>query len=55
MAVAAGDLLNFVEATRALFAGDRDRLDVLTLTWPPDVRSEVLWRLETPSLQEKEP
>ena len=54
MTVVAGDLPGFEEATRALFAGDRDRLDVLTRTWPPDVRSEVLWRLQAPSPQERD-
>jgi hypothetical protein len=39
MSAMAGDLAGFEEATRALFAGDRDRFAEHTLTWPPDIRS----------------
>ena len=42
MAVVAGDLPRFEEASRSLFAGDLSRLDVLTRPWPPDVRDELL-------------
>ena len=38
----AGDLPGFEEASRALFADDRDRLEKLTSRWPKDVRSHVL-------------
>ena len=38
----AGDLPNFEEATRALFAPDDDELAELTRTWPHDVRAHVL-------------
>ncbi len=34
----AGDLPDFEEVTRALFAGDLTRMDTLMLTWPDDVR-----------------
>jgi hypothetical protein len=38
----AGDLPGFEEASRALFAGSRDRLEGLTRDWPADVRSYLL-------------
>lgn len=38
----AGDLPGFEEASRALFAGDRQRLEKLLRRWPKDVRSHVL-------------
>jgi hypothetical protein len=41
MSAMAGDLAGFEEATRALFAGDRDRFTQHTLTWPPDIRSHA--------------
>lgn len=34
----AGDLPGFEEASRALFAGNGDRFDALTGTWPADIR-----------------
>lgn len=34
----AGDLPNYEEATRALFADEVDRLEVLVASWPEDVR-----------------
>lgn len=37
----AGDLPNFEEATRALFAEDDARLDALVKRWPADVRRHV--------------
>ena len=37
----AGDLAGFEEATRALFAGDRDRFASHTLSWPADIRSHA--------------
>ena len=38
----AGDLPNFEEATRALFAPDDEQLAELTRAWPRDVRAHVL-------------
>ena len=35
----AGNLAGFEEATRALFAGDRDGFAEHSLTWPPDIRA----------------
>jgi hypothetical protein len=42
MSAMAGDLPGFEEAARALFAGDRDRLEQQTLSWPQDIRAEAL-------------
>jgi len=42
MSAMAGDLPGFEEAARALFAGDQDRLEQQTETWPADLRSHVL-------------
>jgi hypothetical protein len=38
LSAAAGDRPGFEEATRALFAGDRERYEVWTEEWPADVR-----------------
>ena len=38
----AGDLPNFEDATRALFAGNDAQLAELMTAWPPDVRAYVL-------------
>jgi hypothetical protein len=38
----AGNLPGFEEASRALFANDRERLEKLTSRWPKDVRSHVV-------------
>ena len=38
----AGDLPNFEEASRALFAGDRERFVALVAAWPDDVRAHVI-------------
>ena len=38
----AGDLENFEEASRALFAKDRERLQTLIQYWPADVRGHLL-------------
>ena len=46
MVVLAGDLPGFEEAARSLFAGDTSRLDGLIRSWPPDIRDEVLQRLD---------
>ena len=47
MSAIAGDLPGFEEATRALFAGDADRLAAHIAAWPPDVRHLVV-RLAQP-------
>ena len=36
-----GDLPNFEEASRALFAGDRDRFDEMVDFWPHDIRAHT--------------
>lgn len=36
-----GDQPDFEEATRALFAGDRERFNDLTAHWPPDLRDHT--------------
>jgi len=41
MTVMAGDRPGFQEAIRALFAGDRERLDTLIAPWPRDIRVHV--------------
>lgn len=41
MSAMAGNLAGFEEATRALFAGDRERFDSLVAPWPPDVRDHA--------------
>jgi hypothetical protein len=38
----AGNLPGFEEASRALFADDRDQLETLTRRWPKDIRAHVL-------------
>ena len=47
MSTLAGDLAGFEEASRALFAGDHDRLVAQMAAWPEDVRAYVL-RLAEP-------
>ena len=42
MSAMAGDLAGFEEATRALYAKDRARLEALTSKWPRDVRRHML-------------
>ena len=42
MSTLAGDLAGFEEASRAVFAGDRERLVAQMATWPEDVRAYVL-------------
>ncbi|KAA2235793.1 DUF2239 family protein [Salinarimonas soli] len=41
MAAIAGNLPGFEEASRALFAGDRDRFEARTAGWPEDVRAHA--------------
>jgi hypothetical protein len=42
MSTLAGDLAGFEEASRALFAGDHERLVAQMASWPQDVRTYVL-------------
>jgi len=42
MAAMAGDLPGFEAAARALFAGDRARLETHMYRWPSDIREEAL-------------
>lgn len=46
MSAMAGDLANFEEAARALFAGDRRRLDGLIAGWPDDIRDHIVKLVE---------
>ncbi len=48
MTALAGDRPGFEEASRALFAGDRERLASLVRSWPADVQEYVL-RLADPA------
>ena len=41
MSAVAGNLPGFEEATRALFAGDRQRFESLIAAWPADVRAHA--------------
>ncbi len=41
MSVVAGNLPGFEEATRALFAGNAERFETLTDSWPRDVRDHA--------------
>jgi hypothetical protein len=41
MSALAGDLPGFEEASRALFAGDLEKLETQMAPWPPDVRAFV--------------
>jgi hypothetical protein len=47
MTVMAGDLPGYEEASRALYAGDRKRLEKLTKGWPRDIRRHLLRLLES--------
>lgn len=42
----AGDLANFEEAARALFANDRQRLAALIAGWPDDIRDHIVKLVE---------
>jgi hypothetical protein len=54
--VMAGNLPDFEEASRALFAADRDHLEALTQAWPEDIRSYLLRRvLEAERLETADP
>ena len=48
MSTLAGNLAGFEEASRALFAGDHERLVAQMATWPDDVRAYVLQLAEPP-------
>ena len=48
MTTMAGDLPNYEEATRALFANDTTRLAALVKAWPADIRKHVLGMAEIP-------
>jgi len=41
MSAMAGNLANFEEASRALFANDRERFRALVCSWPADVRDHA--------------
>ena len=52
MAATAGDLPGFEAASRALFAGDRDRFAQHSAAWPDDVRAyacELAWPTAGPA------
>jgi uncharacterized protein len=42
MSAVGGDLPGFEDATRALFAGQRDRFEAVLAAWPADIRDHVL-------------
>jgi hypothetical protein len=42
MSVMAGNLANFEEASRALFADDRRRFAGLIADWPADIRDHIV-------------
>jgi uncharacterized protein len=42
MAAMAGNLRHFEEASRALFADDREKLAALTTAWPEDIRRHIV-------------
>ncbi|WP_300575109.1 DUF2239 family protein [Phenylobacterium sp.] len=46
MSALAGDAAGFEAAARALFAGDREALDAILATWPPDVAAYIQQRLD---------
>lgn len=46
MSAMAGNLANFEDAARALFADDRRRLAGLIATWPDDIRDHVIRLME---------
>ncbi|MBE1160988.1 DUF2239 family protein [Dyella acidiphila] len=43
MSAMAGDMPGFEEASRALFANDRQAFDALVAAWPADVRTHAVW------------
>lgn len=50
----AGNLPDFEEATRALFAGDGGRFDTLTDGWPDDIREHAR-KLAAPAFEKENP
>jgi hypothetical protein len=42
----AGNFQHFEEASRALFADDREKFANLTVAWPADVRDQARWLME---------
>jgi hypothetical protein len=46
MSAIAGNFVGYEEATRALYARDRSRLEELTADWPQDVRRHMLRLLD---------
>ncbi len=50
MSAMAGNEPGFEEAIRALFAGNRDRLEAMIATWPIDVRDHT-WMLASAALE----
>lgn len=43
MSAMAGNEPGFEEASRALFANDKQKFDKCRLTWPPDVSNHITW------------
>lgn len=54
MSSMAGDFAHFEDASRALFANDREKLSALIAAWPPDVRDYLL-KLADPDRLETAP
>lgn len=54
MSAMAGDLANFDEVTRALFAADRAAFAALTADWPADIRDHLLQLAEAAFQTESE-
>jgi hypothetical protein len=48
MSAIAGDLAGFEEATRALFADNRERFEEETAKWPPDIRAYAIKLAQIP-------
>ncbi|WP_425147323.1 DUF2239 family protein [Deinococcus sp.] len=55
MRVVAGDRPHYEEASRALYAADRERLEALTQAWPDAVRTHLLYLLEPPFADDLKP
>ncbi|HET9953524.1 MAG TPA: DUF2239 family protein [Polyangiaceae bacterium] len=52
MTALAGDREHYEEATRALYAGETERLETLIQRWPKDIREHVLERARAADLAE---
>ena len=48
MSAIAGDLAGFEEATRALFADNRERFEEETAKWPSDIRAYAIKLAQIP-------